>query len=101
MLSIILQALYFMFPAYVANATPVFFSKLRMGKVLDGPIDLGRELFGVRIFGDNKTVKGFLFGTLFGALTGLSQYYLSNVFGFSFYGALFIGFLRQGNLQLN
>lgn len=93
MLSVILQALYFMFPAYVANATPVFFSKLKGGKILDGPIDHGKKLFGVRIFGDNKTVKGFLFGTLFGVLTGLSQYYLSNVFGYSIYEALFIGFL--------
>jgi len=93
MLSVILQAFYFMFPAYVANATPVFFSKLRMGKVLDGPIDLERKLFGVRIFGDNKTVKGFLFGTLFGVLTGFSQYYLANAFRYSLYEALFIGFL--------
>lgn len=82
-----------MFPAYVANATPVFFSKLKGGKVLDAPIDLGRKLFGVRIFGDNKTVKGFLFGTLFGVLTGLSQYYLANAFEYSLYEALLIGFL--------
>lgn len=82
-----------MFPAYVANAVPNFLPHFKMGKVLDGSIDHGKKLFGVRIFGNNKTVKGFLFGTMFGALTGLSQYYLSNVFGYSIYEALFIGFL--------
>jgi len=93
MINIILQALYFMFPAYMANAVPNFLPHFKMGRVLDSPIDLGRKLFGVRIFGNNKTVKGVLFGTLFGVVTGLSQYYLANAFGYSLYEALIIGFL--------
>jgi len=93
MLSVILQALYFMFPAYVANAVPNFLPHFKMGRVLDSPVDMGHKLFGKRIFGDHKTVKGFVFGTLSGVLVCLSQYYISNIFGYSFYDAVFVGFL--------
>jgi len=93
MLSVILQALYFMFPAYVANATPVFLSKINMGKFLDGPVDLGKNFMGKRIFGDHKTVKGFVFGTIAGVLVCLSQYFVSNIFEYSFYDSILIGFL--------
>ena len=90
-----------MLPAYVANMTPVFFSNVKMGRVLDSPVDLRRSFLGKRIFGDNKTVKGFLFGTLFGVLTCLVQFCLFkygfvkelNLIGYTFYNSVLIGFL--------
>jgi len=60
-------ALFFIFPAYVANAVPV---------VLGGgrAIDAGRKLpDGKPIFGSHKTVRGFLTGLIAGALTGAAQ----------------------------
>jgi len=57
-------ALIFILPAYIANAVPV---------VLGGgtPIDLGRKFKdGTRIFGDGKTIRGFLVGVLGGAVAG-------------------------------
>jgi len=82
-----------MLPAYIANATPVFFSRVKMGRILDAPVDLGRMADGKRIFGNHKTVKGFLFGTLFGVLTSVAQFYLFNWNEYSFYSAVLIGFL--------
>lgn len=101
MTTLILQALYFMLPAYIANAVPNFLPYLKMGKVLDSPVDMGRSFKGKRIFGDNKTVKGFVFGTIFAILTCLMQfalykngYWLSiTVVNYTFIGAFVIGFL--------
>jgi len=61
----LLRALVYILPAYIANCTPV---------IVGGgpPLDLGRNFMdGRRIFGDNKTIRGFLGGLLFGTLTGL------------------------------
>ncbi|HZX45301.1 MAG TPA: CDP-archaeol synthase [Candidatus Nanoarchaeia archaeon] len=54
----ILQALYFMLPAYIANMAPV----IARGwiKPLCKPVDGGKG-----IFGNNKTYNGFFFGVLF------------------------------------
>lgn len=101
MTTLILQALYFMLPAYVANAIPNFLPHFKMGKVLDSPVDLGRSFKGKRIFGDNKTVKGFVFGILFAILTCLLQFALYKngyllsitVVNYNFIGAFVIGFL--------
>lgn len=60
-------ALFFIFPAYVANAIPV---------VLGGglPIDSGRKLpDGKPIFGSHKTIRGFAAGIIAGTLTGAAQ----------------------------
>jgi len=67
MLDIILSALWFILPAYVANGAPV---------MLGGgtPIDLGRKfLDGKRILGDGKTFKGFFAGVLTGTFIGTLQ----------------------------
>lgn len=101
MMNIILQALYFMLPAYVANALPVVFSNIDMGKFFERPIDLGHKWRGVRIFGDNKTVKGFFVGVVGGIITCFIQFLLFghgylhgiSVVNYTLVGAIVIGFL--------
>ncbi len=68
----ILSAFYLLLPAYMANMAPVFFRNTFSFLAL--PIDGGRKLKGKRIFGDHKTVRGFIFGVLLGILTASSQY---------------------------
>jgi len=60
-------ALFFIFPAYVANAIPVI---LGGGRAIDG----GRKMRdGKPIFGSHKTVRGFVAGILAGTLVGAAQ----------------------------
>lgn len=91
MFDLILQVVWFMLPAYIANMVPVFFSYVSFGRVLDGPVDLGRRLFGRRIFGDHKTFKGFLVGVSFGVLMSVVQHYFIGEYSLSF--ACVLGFL--------
>jgi len=66
-LELIGSALWFILPAYFANATPV---------VLGGgpPLDGGRNFTdGRRIFGDGKTIRGFVAGLIAGTIIGLLQ----------------------------
>jgi CDP-2,3-bis-(O-geranylgeranyl)-sn-glycerol synthase len=63
----IVYAMYFIFPAYCANAIPVIFGGGR-------PIDDGRTfLDGKPIFGAHKTFRGFFAGLLTGTLVGILQ----------------------------
>jgi CDP-2,3-bis-(O-geranylgeranyl)-sn-glycerol synthase len=68
-LALILHSLYYISPAYAANAFAVFGG----GK----PIDFGRSWRGKRILGDGKTWRGLLIGVLAGILLGLLWFYLS------------------------
>ncbi len=53
-----------------ANATPVALARV-LGKRGDAPLDLGLELRdGRRLFGDHKTWRGLLGGSVAGAVTG-------------------------------
>ncbi len=64
----ILLLLYYILPAYVANATPV------LGKG-GSPIDKGRLWRdGNPLFGSGKTTRGFLVGFVMGSLTGTIQW---------------------------
>jgi len=76
MLDLFLQILWLMLPAYAANMIPVFFSRVKLGRYLDSPVDLGRSFMGKRVFGDHKTVKGFLIGTLLAVAVALVQHTL-------------------------
>lgn len=61
------KAIWILLPAYFASASPVIFHDNR-------PIDLGKKWFDEnRIFGDNKTIGGFLVGVFAGTLAGLVQ----------------------------
>ncbi len=74
------EALKFIFPAYCANGAPV----LAGG---GPPLDFGKNFFdGKRLFGKNKTFRGFFFGWLIGILVGIVE---GLVFGFATYSVLF------------
>ena len=58
------SALYIILPIYCTNGAPVIFGGGR-------PIDLGRRFVdGERVFGDNKTFRGFVGGLIVGTLVG-------------------------------
>jgi len=97
-LGVILHSLYYISPAYCANAFAVFGG----GK----PIDSGRSWRGKRIFGDGKTWRGLMMGIIAGSLFGLIWFYLSksgpldaiyfNVFDFRITDPLFGLYLSVG-----
>jgi CDP-2,3-bis-(O-geranylgeranyl)-sn-glycerol synthase len=64
----IINALYFIFPAYCANAAPVIFGG-------GAPIDAGKKfLDGKPVLGSHKTFRGFLAGLVIGTSVGFVQY---------------------------
>jgi CDP-2,3-bis-(O-geranylgeranyl)-sn-glycerol synthase len=68
--TLVVEALKLIFPAYCANATPV----LAGGGL---PLDFGKTFIdGRRIFGKNKTFRGFFFGLAIGVLVGLAENFL-------------------------
>ena len=60
-LEVIVGTFWLLLPAGFANMIPVLVSRFR---VFSYPIDFGASLGGRRIFGDHKTVRGFVFGIL-------------------------------------
>lgn len=71
-LETILQSIWFILPAYIANGAPV---------VLGGgpPIDMGKKLSdGKRILGDGKTIRGFIAGIVAGTIFGAIQIAFGN-----------------------
>ena len=86
---LIVEALKFIFPAYCANATPV----LAGGGTR---MDFGKNFFdGKRVFGNNKTFRGFFFGWGVGIGVGLVE---GLVFGFQSYSVLFSLLIPLGAL---
>lgn len=62
------QALWFFLPAFLANPSAVLWGG-------GTPMDFGRKMRdGERVFGDGKTWRGLIGGTLSGALLGLLLY---------------------------
>lgn len=62
---IILQALYFMLPAYCANMAPVFAAKI-FGNKFNWPLDCGFKYQGQELLGKHKTWRGLAAGVLVG-----------------------------------
>jgi CDP-2,3-bis-(O-geranylgeranyl)-sn-glycerol synthase len=86
---LIVEALKFIFPAYCANGTPVLAGG---GKKMD----FGRNFTdGKRIFGNNKTFRGFFFGWTVGFGVGLAEGF---VFGFDKFPLLFSLLIPLGAL---
>ncbi|NQU97882.1 CDP-archaeol synthase [Candidatus Woesearchaeota archaeon] len=61
----ILEAFYYFLPAYVANTVPPL---LRWIPFLGESIDFSKRYRGKRIFGKNKTIRGFLGACILGTL---------------------------------
>lgn len=79
-------ALYYILPAYCANASPVVFGG---GK----PIDLGRRFLDEKpIFGPHKTYRGFISGILIGTAVGWVQESIAPLTGLP-QGSTLLGFL--------
>jgi CDP-2,3-bis-(O-geranylgeranyl)-sn-glycerol synthase len=79
-MDLILFALWFFLPAGLANSSPVFANKVPILNKLGMPIDGGRTFRGKRVFGDHKTVRGFIVGVLTGFVVALIQMLLFNNF---------------------
>jgi CDP-2,3-bis-(O-geranylgeranyl)-sn-glycerol synthase len=60
---IILQALYFMLPAYCANMAPVFAAKI-LGSKFAYPLDFNLKFKGQPLLGKNKTWRGLIAAVL-------------------------------------
>lgn len=78
LLELILASLYFMLPAYAANAVPRLAHRFRLFECLGlaKPVDGGKALKGKRIFGANKTWRGILVAPCAGTLVGFSQSFM-------------------------
>ncbi len=86
---LVIEALKFIFPAYCANGTPV----LAGGGTR---MDFGRNFIdGKRVFGNNKTFRGFFFGWGVGFCVGLIEGFL---FGFDNFPIVFSLLIPLGAL---
>ncbi len=65
-----LAALLFFLPAGIANMSPVIINKIPVINKWETPLDFGKSFRGKRILGDNKRLRGLVFGILLGGLTG-------------------------------
>jgi len=65
------KAVWFILPAFIANAAPIIGYKI-FGK-FNAPMDFGKKLGGKPILGPGKTWGGLLFGLFAGTLAGLVQ----------------------------
>ncbi len=93
---IILQALYFMLPAYFANMAPVFATKI-FGNKFSLPLDFNTTIKDRPVLGKNKTWRGLIAGSIIGILTVYLQNYLYN---FDFFKSISLLDYRQVNLLL-
>jgi len=70
-------AFWFFLPAGIANVTPIFAAHLPILNQWNYPLDFFQKLNGKRIFGDHKTIRGFVSGVFLGSLTSLILFLLA------------------------
>jgi len=68
------EAFWFFLPAGIANMAPVFASKIPGLRDWQTPLDFAKSYKGKRIFGNNKTWRGLIFGVIAAIITSLLQY---------------------------
>lgn len=98
---LIFQSLYFFLPAYFTNMTATLSRKISILKVLEKPVDFGKKLKEIPIFGGHKTWRGLIFGTTVGILVVFLQSLLYrfpffqkiSLLDYSKINILFFGFL--------
>ncbi|MFA5049686.1 MAG: CDP-2,3-bis-(O-geranylgeranyl)-sn-glycerol synthase [Candidatus Micrarchaeia archaeon] len=71
-----LEIIIFILPAYIANSVPVL-----VGGGL--PVDFGKKFMGLRLFGDSKTLQGFIGGVCAGIIASflLTKFFYIDIFG--------------------
>lgn len=72
----LLFAIWFFLPAGLSNGSPVIANKVPVINRWNTPLDFGKSWRGKRIFGDNKTWRGLVVGSLTGGFTSLITYYI-------------------------
>lgn len=70
---VLVSSLYFILPAYLANAAPVFAKKINF---LNIPVDFNKKIGNKPLFGSHKTWRGIFSATLTGGLV----FYLQKLF---------------------
>lgn len=93
---IILQALYFFLPAYLANMAPVFVSAILKHR-LAHPLDFNKRFNGKPILGKNKTWRGLCAGVLMGVLVVYIQQCLLK---YEFFASISIIDYRDSHIYL-
>lgn len=73
MWGILLKAVWFILPAYVANSVAIDVSVVPFLKRFNTPVDFGRSWWGKRILGDGKTWRGLIAGVISGTSVGFLQ----------------------------
>ncbi len=68
--------LYFLLPAAIANMSAALSAKLF--PKLNFPLDFNKTFRGIRILGDHKTIRGFVFGIITATIVYALQIYLYN-----------------------
>lgn len=66
-----IAAILFFLPAGVSNMSPVLASRMPGLKNWKTPLDFGKSYRGKRIFGENKSIRGLVIGTIMGGLTAV------------------------------
>ncbi len=71
-----LEIFIFILPAYIANSVPVLVGG-------GAPIDFGKKFIGLRLFGDSKTLQGFIGGICAGIICSfiLAKFFYLDIFG--------------------
>jgi len=67
----IIAAIVFFLPAGLANGTPPIAAKIPVLKKFNAPMDFNKSFRGKRIFGPNKTWRGFITGVLVATIAAL------------------------------
>lgn len=76
---LLILALWYILPAYAANGLAVIFGR---GERFNVPLDLGKNFIdGKRLFGDGKTLRGFVGGVMAGTFVGMAQSIAGNTVG--------------------
>ncbi len=66
-----IAAILFFLPAGVSNMSPILANHIPVLKNWNTPLDLGKKHRGKRILGDNKRIRGIIFGTIMGGLSAV------------------------------
>ncbi|MDB5167150.1 MAG: CDP-diglyceride synthetase [Candidatus Saccharibacteria bacterium] len=83
----ILFAIWFLFPAAISNAIPVFTAAIPFLKKFNAPIDAGKIWHGHRLLGPHKTWRGIISGIIVATLLLWVQQLLFDNFEWAHYAA--------------